>query len=67
LPPEVGLMPKAPFYRAGQNQLVPTLYVGSAQASGEAPDDFFKVTSVVNGADIAGTVEESGCKMKWPG
>jgi branched-chain amino acid transport system substrate-binding protein len=66
LPPEVGLMPKAPFYRADQNQLLPTLYVGSAQASGEAPDDLFKVTSVVDGANIARTVEESGCRMKWP-
>jgi len=26
----------------------------------------FKVTNVVNGADAAGTVEESGCKMTWP-
>ena len=26
----------------------------------------FKVTKVVNGADVAGTVEESGCKMTWP-
>ena len=43
-----------------------TLYVGNAQASGEAPDDLFKVTEVVNGADVAGTVEESGCKMTWP-
>jgi branched-chain amino acid transport system substrate-binding protein len=66
LPPEIGLMPKAPFYRAGQNQLIPTLYVGNAQSSGDEPDDLFKVTSVVNGADVAGTVEESGCKMTWP-
>jgi branched-chain amino acid transport system substrate-binding protein len=66
LPPEVGLMPKTPFYRAGQNQLIPTLYVGSAQASGDAPDDLFKLTRIVNGADIAGTVEESGCRMTWP-
>jgi branched-chain amino acid transport system substrate-binding protein len=66
LPPEVGLMPNAPFYRLGQNQLIPTLYVGEAQASGEALDDYFKVTSIVNGADVAGTVEDSGCKMKWP-
>jgi branched-chain amino acid transport system substrate-binding protein len=66
LPPEIGLMPKAPFYRAGQNQLIPTLYVGNAQPSGEEPEDLFKVTSVVNGADVAGTVEASGCKMTWP-
>ena len=66
LPPEVGLMPKPPFYRPGQNQLIPTLFVGDAQANGEAPDDCFKVTHIVNGADVAGTLEDSGCKMKWP-
>ena len=42
------------------------LFVGNAQASGSAPDDLFKVTNVINGADVAGTVEESGCKMTWP-
>ena len=66
LPPEVGLMPNAPFYRPGQNQLIPTLYVGDAQASGEVPEDYFKVSSVVNGTDVAGTVEDSGCMMTWP-
>jgi branched-chain amino acid transport system substrate-binding protein len=66
LPPEIGLSPNPAFYRAGQNQLIATLYVGSAQSSGDEPEDLFKVTSVVNGADVAGTVEESGCKMTWP-
>jgi branched-chain amino acid transport system substrate-binding protein len=66
LPPEIALSPNPAFYRAGQNQLIATLYVGSAQSSAEEPDDLFKVTSVVNGADVAGTVEESGCKMAWP-
>ena len=66
LPPEVALMPDGAYYRAGQNQLIPNLYVGNAQAKGSAPDDLFKVTNVVKGNDIAGTVEESGCKMTWP-
>ena len=66
LPPEIALGPNPAFYRAGQNQLIASLFVGTAQASGEAPDDLFKVTRVVNGADIATTVEESGCKMTWP-
>jgi len=66
LPPEIGLMPNAPFYRAGQNQLIGDLYVGNAQASGDAPDDLFKVTDIVKGVDIASSVEESGCKMTWP-
>jgi len=51
---------------AGQNQLLPSLFVGEAQASGSAPDDLFKVASVLNGADAAGPLEESGCKMTWP-
>jgi branched-chain amino acid transport system substrate-binding protein len=66
LPPEIALGPNPAFYRAGQNQLIASLFVGKAQASGSAPDDLFKVTSVVNGADAAGPLEESGCKMLWP-
>src|ERR1022692_2139013 len=66
LPPEVGLMPDQPYFRAGQNQLIPNLFVGNAQAQGSAPDDLFKVTQVIKGADAAGTLEESGCKMTWP-
>jgi branched-chain amino acid transport system substrate-binding protein len=66
LPPEIGLSPNRAFYRAGQNQLIASLFVGTAQASGSEPDDLFKVTQVVNGADVAGTVEDSGCKMTWP-
>ena len=66
LPPEVGLMPDLPYFRAGQNQLIPNLFVGNAQAQGSAPDDLFKVTQVIKGSDAAGSVEESGCKMTWP-
>ncbi|MFY9834958.1 MAG: ABC transporter substrate-binding protein [Xanthobacteraceae bacterium] len=67
LPPEVSLMPDGAFYRAAQNQLIPDLYVGSAQSAGSGdPEDLFKVSDVVKGADIAGTVEDAGCKMTWP-
>ena len=67
LPPEVALMPDGAFFRAGQNQLIPNLYVSKAQAKGPAgPDDLFKVTEVVKGVDVAGTLEETGCKMTWP-
>jgi branched-chain amino acid transport system substrate-binding protein len=67
LPPEVALMPDGAYYRAGQNQLIPNLYVGTAQAKGEKdPEDLFKVTEVAKGADVAGTLEETGCKMTWP-
>ncbi|MEO6960213.1 MAG: ABC transporter substrate-binding protein [Burkholderiaceae bacterium] len=67
LPPEVGLMPNLPFYRANQHQLIGSLYVGHAQAKGPAgADDLFHVDKVIDGKEVAGTVEESGCKMTWP-
>jgi branched-chain amino acid transport system substrate-binding protein len=66
LPPEVGLMPEAPFYRAGDHQLMPTLYVGHAQAKGSDPEDLFQVTKLVKGPEAAGPVEDSGCKLSWP-
>jgi branched-chain amino acid transport system substrate-binding protein len=66
LPPEIALGPNPAFYRAGQNQLLASLFVGEARAGGPAPDDLFKVTKVVNGADAAGPLEESGYKMTWP-
>jgi branched-chain amino acid transport system substrate-binding protein len=66
LPPEVALGPNPAFYRAGQNQLLASLFVGEAQPSGSAPDDLFKVTKVIDGAKVGGTLEESGCKMTWP-
>src|SRR5271170_2184986 len=37
LPPEVALMPDGAFYRAGQNQLIPNLFVGNSQAKGSDP------------------------------
>ena len=67
LPPEVSLMPDGAFYRAGQNQLIPNLYVGHAQSKGASdPEDLFVVEEVVKGEKIAGTLEETGCKMTWP-
>lgn len=67
LPPEVGLMPNLPFYRANQHQLIGSIYAGTAQAKGPGgPDDLFHVDKVIDGKEVAGTVEESGCKMTWP-
>jgi branched-chain amino acid transport system substrate-binding protein len=60
-------MPQAPFYRAGDHQMIRTLFVGNAQAQGSAPDDLFQVTQLVRGADAAGPVGDSGCKLVYPG
>jgi branched-chain amino acid transport system substrate-binding protein len=66
LPPEIALMPDGAYYRAAQNQLIPDLYVGNAQAKGSDPEDLFNVTDVVRGIGAAGTLEDTGCKMTWP-
>jgi branched-chain amino acid transport system substrate-binding protein len=67
LPPEIGLMPDAPFFRKGQGQLIPDLFVGQAQSKGaDDPEDLFKVNEVVKGPSVAGTLEETGCKQTWP-
>jgi branched-chain amino acid transport system substrate-binding protein len=65
-PPEIALMPEPPFYRAGDHQLMPTLYVGNAKAKGTDPEDLFEVTELVKGPEAAGPVEDSGCKLTWP-
>ena len=67
LPPEIALMPNNPFYRKGDNQLMPTLYVGHAVEQGkDDPEDLFVVDEEVKGAEAALPVAETGCKMKWP-
>jgi branched-chain amino acid transport system substrate-binding protein len=68
LPSEVALMPNNPYYRIGDNQLMPTLFVGHSQPapSGGDPEDLFAVTEVVRGAEVALPVSETGCKMVWP-
>ena len=66
LPPEVALMPNAPFYRAGDHQLIPSLYVGHAVAQGDGQEDLFKVDEVVKGTDVAPPVADTGCNLTWP-
>ncbi len=67
LPPEVALMPKGAFFREGDNQLMPTLFVGHAQSKGkDDPEDLFVVDQEVDGATAALPVAETGCKMAWP-
>ena len=66
LPPEIALMPYDTFYRAGDHQLMPTLYVGNAVEKGSDPEDLFKVDELVKGVDAALPVTETGCRLSWP-
>ena len=66
LPPEVALMPHKVFYRAGDHQLMPDLYVGHAVEKGAEPEDLFHVDQIVKGVDAALPVEETGCHLTFP-
>lgn len=65
LPPEVGLMPDTPFYRSGDHQLMPDLFVGHAVANPPSPEDLFHVDTIVKGVNAALPVAEKGCHLKW--
>ena len=66
LPPEVALMPDKVFYRAGDHQLMPDLYVGHAVEKGSTEEDLFHVDQIVKGEEAAPPVSETGCHIKWP-
>jgi len=66
LPPEVALMPDKVFYRAGDHQLMPDLYVGHAVEKGPEPEDLFHVDQIVKGAEAAPPVDETGCHLTFP-
>ncbi len=68
LPPEVALMPNEFYYREGDNQLMPTLFVGHSQPApaGGDPEDLFAVTQLVKGDQVALPVDQTGCKLVWP-
>jgi branched-chain amino acid transport system substrate-binding protein len=66
LPPEIALQPGAPEYRAGDHELMSTVFVGEAHPPQGDPDNMFTVKSPVPGEKAAGPVEASGCKIQWP-
>jgi branched-chain amino acid transport system substrate-binding protein len=66
LPPEVALVPDKVFYRAGDHQLMPDLYVGHAVAKGPEPEDLFHVDQIVKDVDAALPVSETGCHLQFP-
>jgi branched-chain amino acid transport system substrate-binding protein len=66
LPPEIGLQAGAPEYRAGDHELMSTVFVGEAHPPKGDPDNMFTVMNPVPGEKAAGTVEATGCKIQWP-
>ncbi len=66
LPPQIALQPDAPEYRSGDHQLMSTVFVGEAHPPQGDPDNMFTVQNLVPGAQAAGAVEDTGCKLQWP-
>jgi branched-chain amino acid transport system substrate-binding protein len=66
LPPDVALQPGKTFYRAGDHELMPNIFVGEVHPPKGNPDDVFTVSALVPGEQAAGTVEDTGCKMTHP-
>jgi branched-chain amino acid transport system substrate-binding protein len=66
LPPQVALQPDAPEYRAGDHELMSSVFVGEAHPPKGDPDNMFTVRKLVPGAIAAGATEDTGCKLQWP-
>jgi branched-chain amino acid transport system substrate-binding protein len=66
LPPEIALQPGAPAFRAGDHELMSTVFVGETHPPQGDPDNMFTVRNPVPGEKAAGPVEDTGCKIQWP-
>jgi branched-chain amino acid transport system substrate-binding protein len=66
LPPEVALQPGKVFYRAGDHELMPNIFVGEVHPPQGNPDNIFTESALVPGEQAAGTVADTGCKMTHP-
>ena len=66
LPPEIALQPEVPEYRAGDHELMSTIFVGEAHSPKGGPDNLFTVEELAPGLKVAGPVEDTGCKLHWP-
>jgi branched-chain amino acid transport system substrate-binding protein len=66
LPPDVALQPGKVFYRAGDHELMPNIFVGEVHPAKSGPDDVFTTSKLVSGEQAAGSVADTGCKMVEP-
>ena len=66
LPPDVALQAGKVIYRKGDHELMPSIFVGQVHPPKSGPDDVFTIEAAVPGANAAGPVEDTGCKMTHP-
>jgi branched-chain amino acid transport system substrate-binding protein len=66
LPPDVALQAGKVRYRAGDHELMPSIFVGEVHPPKAGPDDVFTIAEAVPGDTAAGPVADTGCKMTHP-
>ncbi len=64
LPPDVALQPGKVFYRAGDHQLMPNIFVGDVHPA-KGADNYFTVADLVPG-DKVWPLADTGCHMTYP-
>lgn len=64
LPPDIALQPGKVFYRAGDHQLMPNIFVGDVHPA-KGKDNFFTVADLVPG-DKVWPLADTGCHMTYP-
>ncbi|MBV8094530.1 MAG: ABC transporter substrate-binding protein [Acetobacteraceae bacterium] len=66
LPPDVALQPGKIFFRAGDHELMSTVFVGEVHPPQDGDGDLFTIREEVPGERAAGSVEATGCHMAYP-
>jgi branched-chain amino acid transport system substrate-binding protein len=66
LPPEVALQPNTVAFRAGDHELMSTVFAGEAHPAQGDPDNFFTIRSSVAGEKAEGPLDDTGCKLAYP-
>jgi branched-chain amino acid transport system substrate-binding protein len=64
LPPDVALQPGKVFYRAGDHQLMPNIFVGQVHPP-QGEDNIFTTAKLVPG-DKVWPLADTGCHMTYP-
>jgi len=64
LPPDIALQPGKVFYRAGDHQLMPNIFVGDVHPA-KGADNYFTVADLVPG-DKVWPLADTGCHMTYP-
>jgi branched-chain amino acid transport system substrate-binding protein len=66
LPPEIALQPHEASFRAGDHELMSTVFAGEVHPPKGAPENVFTVQNPVPGEQAAGPVEATGCHVQFP-